>query len=401
MDCGRRNLPAAVFCFERTRLWFRYDEAPVNSLGINASAASPILSLVICTLNEAAAIGPLLAEIGSALEGVSHEIIVVDDDSADGTAQVVAGLAEADPSIRLIVRTGVRGLASAAVAGWDVARGNHLALMDGDGQHDPALLPRLLDALDAGDVDVAIGARNLANEAQALSTGRLHLSRAGVWLAGLVLGARLSDPLSGYFVMTRAFYTQARPRLSAVGFKILVDLVASSPMQVRFIERPTALRERRGGQSKLDARVIADLGALLIEKKLGGLIPARFVLFSGVGVSGVVVNLGVLAVLRSLCNLPFIPAQGLAILTAMGSNFLINNLLTFRDQRLRGWALGQGFLAFVLACALGAVFNWSASVGLHQLLGWPSLIAAAVSAVLAGVFNFWAVRRVTWSEARA
>lgn len=355
-----------------------------------------MLSVVICTLNEAEAIGSLLVEIDGALVGVAHEVIVVDDASTDATAAIVQDWSSTHPEVRLIVREGVRGLASAAVAGWDIARGDLLALMDGDGQHDPALLRRLIEEL-AG-ADVAVGARDLAVEAQALSAARLKMSKAAVRLAGLVLGVRLTDPMSGYFVMTRAFYQETRSRLSAVGFKILIDLLASSRRKARVVEVRTALRERRGGASKLDARVIADLGALLIEKRVGGLVPARFVLFAAVGVSGVLVNLAALQCLTKVVLIPFIPAQGLAILVAMGSNFLINNLLTFRDQRLRGWALARGFLGFVLACALGAVFNWAASVGLHQLLGWPSLISAATSALLAGMFNFAAVRTVTWRK---
>ena len=338
-------------------------------------------------------------EIDEALAGVAHEIIVVDDDSTDATEAVVQARSQTHPHVRLIVRKGVRGLASAAVAGWDAASGQLLALMDGDGQHDPALLRILVDRLTSSGSDIAIGARDLVGEAQALSPVRLQMSKVATRLAGLVLGARLTDPMSGYFVMTRAFYEETRPRLSAVGFKILVDLVASSRRKVRFVEARTSLRERRGGVSKLDARVIADLAALLIEKRLGSLVPARFVLFSAVGVSGVVVNVLVLEALRKLIHIPFIPAQGVAIFTAMGSNFLINNLLTFRDQRLRGLPLARGFAGFVLACALGAAFNWAASAGLHQLLHWPTLAAAIVSALLAGVFNFAAVRRVTWSAA--
>ena len=361
-------------------------------------ADTPFVSVVICTLNEAGAIGELLLEIDDALAGVAHELIVVDDDSADGTAAVVRALSAQRSHVRLIVRTGVRGLASAAVAGWDAARGELLALIDGDGQHDPALLPRLLARLMDEQADIVVGARDLAGEAQGFSVWRLRLSRLGTWLAGLVIGARLTDPMSGYFVMTRGFYSQARPHLSAVGFKILVDMVASCRRPVRVVEVRTALRPRRGGASKLDARVIADLAALLVEKLCKGLIPARFVLFAAVGASGVAINVFTLGLALKTAALAYVAAQGLAIMAAMIWNFWLNNLLTFRDQRLRGLALVQGFIGFVLACALGAVFNWAASVGLHQLLGWPSLAAAGVSALLAGVFNFAAVRRVTWSQ---
>jgi dolichol-phosphate mannosyltransferase len=100
----------------------------------------------------------------------------------------------------------------------------------------------------------------------------VSLSRAGIWLADWALGVRLTDPMTGYFVMRRDFYMRARPRLSGVGFKILVDLVASVRPRPRVVERMTALRPRQGGTSKLDVRVVADLMALLAEKRLGGLL---------------------------------------------------------------------------------------------------------------------------------
>ncbi len=362
-------------------------------LGEAVSAESaPEISIIVCTLNEVAAIGPLIAEIQRTLAGTAHEIIVVDDGSTDGTPAAV--LAPGDPSVRLIERVDIRGLGSAALAGWDAAGAPLLALIDGDGQHDPALLPGLIAALRAADSDLAIAARDLAAQ-QALSPLRVRLSRAGVWLADRALGMHLTDPMSGYFVMTRAFYRRARPRVSGVGFKILVDLAASARPRATFVERTTALRPRRGGESKLDLRVVVDLAALLAEKRLGGLIPARFILFTAVGVSGVVVNLAVLGVMFRGLHLHFAVSQAAAILIAMGWNFWLNNLLTFRDRRLRGMDFLRGFVAFAASCALGAVLNVLIAESLFRLgLRWA--LAGGVGALAAGVFNFWAVRRLTW-----
>lgn len=360
------------------------------------AAPRPDLSLVVCTLNEVEAIGPLIAEIAAAMAAaappLAYEIIVVDDGSTDGTPGAVMALQ--DPRVRLIERVGVRGLASAALAGWDEARAPFLALMDGDGQHDPALLPHLFAALRGSGADLAIGARDLSAH-QALSPLRVRLSKAGVWLAGHALRLPLGDPMSGYFVMRRGFYDEVRPRVSGVGFKILVDLAASARARPRFVELTTALRPRHGGVSKLDLRVIADLVALLAEKRLGGLIPARFILFTGVGVSGVAMNLAVLGLLFRVAGLPFALSQSLAIFVAMGWNFWLNNQLTFRDRRLRGAALARGFLAFVAACAVGAVVNVALAEMLFRFgLPWP--LAGGIGALAAGVFNFWAVRRLTW-----
>lgn len=355
----------------------------------------PRLSLVICTLNEGEAIGPLIDETRGALEaaGVSaFEIIVVDDDSSDQTGAVVTAKAAADPRVRLIVRTGVRGLASAAVRGWDAARGEVLALMDGDGQHDPALIPQLLEEVDGG-ADLAIASRYMSDAASGL-TGRRHwISRAATRLAGLVLRVRLRDPMSGCFAMRRDWYEATRPRLSTVGFKILLDLAASSPRPPRIAELPTALRPRQGGESKLDMRVMLDLASLLIEKRTGKLIPSRFVEFSLVGCSGVVVNLLVLAMLGGL---PFPVAFGIATLVAMTSNYWLNSLLTYRDQRLRGWRRWRGLLMFYVACSGGALLGQGVGNGLIALEA-PRWLAGLAGALSGGVWNYVATRWMIWS----
>lgn len=360
-------------------------------------AGGPSLSLVICTLNEGEAIGPMLAEVQRTLEGLSYEIIVVDDDSSDGTGDRVREIGAADPRVKLVVRKGVRGLASAAVRGWDESRGEFLALMDGDGQHEPDMPRRLLEALQAEEADLAVGSRYLGDQrAAGLSGYRASISRIATWFTGLILRAQLTDPMAGCFVMRRSWYAAARPQLSAIGFKILVDLVASSPKRVKVAERPTALRERLGGESKLDLRVMVDLAALLFEKWTGGRIPARFVMFAGVGASGIVVNV-LLTWLAMKLGIPggFNAAQAVAIVASMAWNFQLNNMLTFRDQRLHGWSLLRGFLGFCLACSGGAVVNWLAAAGLYHVgVDWK--IDTLVGAVVAGVFNFWAVRFTTW-----
>jgi dolichol-phosphate mannosyltransferase len=191
--------------------------------------------------------------------------------------------------------------------------------------------------------------------------------------------------MSGCFVMRREWYEAARPRLSALGFKILFDLAASSPRPVKFVELPTALRARTGGASKLDARVMVELAALFVEKALGGRVSARFLLFAGVGASGVAVNLGLLALGVRLAGEERYPLlQAGAVLGAMVWNFTLNNLLTFRTAPLWGWALARGFVGFCLACSAGAP--------------WP--VAGFVGALSGGLWNFWAVRYTTWRAAR-
>ena len=244
-----------------------------------ASVPCPRVSVVICTLDEHEAIGGVLDDVVADLAHVPHEITVVDDSVVDRTAQVVRSRAWSNPDIRLVRREGAGGLASAAIAGWDVARGDVLAIMVGDAQHDPRLIGRMAGT----PVDVAVASPYMAGGGSGLAGYRHWLSRAGVNVTGLLLGLRLADPMSGCFVMTRAWYESVRPRLSGLGFKILIDIVASDRRRPRLLQIPTALRPRAGGVSKLDLRVVFDLVALLVEKRTGGALPARMTQFLFVG----------------------------------------------------------------------------------------------------------------------
>ncbi|MFT4254224.1 MAG: GtrA family protein, partial [Caulobacter sp.] len=300
------------------------------------------------------------------------------------------------PTIRLLKREGVGGLASAAIAGWDAARGQTLAVMDGDGQHDPRLIGAMLRRMAQGEPDLVVASRYLDGAGSGLSGFRHAISRGGVNLAGLLLGLRLADPMSGCFLMSRDWYETVRPRLSGVGFKILVDVAASGPRRPAVAQIPTALLPRAGGESKLDLRVAFDLVGLLAEKRTNGVLSARLFQFLAVGASGLVVHLGVLGATQA-ADMAFWTGQTLAILVAMTWNFGLNNVLTFRDKRLRGAALWRGLLSFYAACLGGALLNDLAGAGLDAV-GAPWLAAGAGGALLGALWNYHASRRVTWRD---
>ncbi len=354
----------------------------------------PRISLIICTLDEHEAIGGVLDAVSADLAHIAHEIIVVDDSADDRTAQVVEDRARRYRAVRLIHRVGTGGLASAAICGWDAARGQTLAIMDGDGQHDPRLISRMLRRLDETGVELVVASRYLESAESGLRGYRHLLSRAGVGLSSGLLGLRLADPLSGCFLMRRDWYEAVRPRLSGVGFKILVDIAASHHRRPTTVQIPTALLARTGGESKLDLRVIVDLAALLIEKRTGGAVPARMSLFLLVGATGLATHLTVLALSR-LAGFPFWLGQTCAILAAMTWNFGLNNSLTFREQRLRGPALGRGLLSFYAGCLLGALVSEIAAAGLNAA-GAPWALAGLAGAVLGAAWNYQAAKRLTW-----
>lgn len=353
------------------------------------------LSLVICTFNEAGSIDSVLRETLACLpSGLKAEIIVVDDSSDERTADVVRACAAADARVRLIRRTGERGLATAAAAGWRAARGEVLGLMDGDGQHDPAILANLFDAVAVKGADIAVASRYMPGAKTGLSGFRHGLSRCGTALVKIVTGTPTSDPLSGYFLFRRDWWRRAAPNLSPVGYKVLLDLALSGGGRPLVREVPTSLRARLAGESKLDLRVMAELLAQLVEKRTRGVISARFVLFGSVGGTGIAVNLALLSALV-VGGAPFWAAQAGAVVAAMTSNFVLNNLLTFRDRRLSGRAFWQGLLAFYVACTGGAILNQVVGTGLHGL-GLLPVIAGLAGAASAAVWNFASVSRLAW-----
>ncbi|MFO1057156.1 MAG: glycosyltransferase family 2 protein [Dongiaceae bacterium] len=366
------------------------------------AAAPPPLSIVVPTFNERENVGPLAAALAAALPGGGWELIVVDDDSPDGTADAVLRLAERDRRVRCLRRLGRRGLATACIEGALASASPYVAVMDADGQHDERLLPAMLEALQADrSLDLVIGSRYVpGGSAQGWSADRAQASRFAGWLGRKVLRISVADPMSGFFMVRRAAFERAAPHLSGVGFKLLLDLLASAPEPLRVRELPYAFRPRSHGESKLDSRVAGDYLALLWDKAVGAWLPLRFVTFALVGGFGLAVHLVALRLGLTSLGLAFGAAQALATLVAMVSNFLLNNLLTYRDRRLRGLGLLRGLLLFCLVCSLGAVGNVGVA-GLVFAAGQrPGWWLAGLSGALVSVgWNYFATAFLVWNGA--
>jgi dolichol-phosphate mannosyltransferase len=376
-----------------------HDSGPAHrpaSLATTVStAAGPDLTVVIPTYNERDNIRPLVDALGMALQGIHWEALFVDDDSPDGTASAVRAIAQDDARIRCIHRVGRRGLSTAVIEGMLASCAPCLAVMDGDLQHDPAILPKMYEELQAGHVDIVIGSRYA--DGGSIGTwehSRATISQLATRVARFVVTAELTDPMSGFFMLTRPAFESAARGLSGHGFKILLDLFASAPTPLRYKELPFVFRRRSAGESKLDTLVASEYVLLLLDKSIGRYIPVRFLLFSMVGAFGIGVHLAVLRV--ALTGLGFSAAQALATLTAMTSNFLLNNAFTYRDRRLTGWPAITGLVSFWLVCGFGAAANVGiASVAFRQHYGWwlSGLTGAAISAV----WNY-ASSTLTWSR---
>ena len=327
----------------RTLLGLERELASPDASPRTASAAGPALAIVVPTLNERDNVGPLIERLDRLLAGVDWEAVFVDDDSADGTAEHLRDLGSDDRRVRCIRRVGRRGLSSACIEGILSTSARYVAVIDGDLQHDESLLPRMLDILKRGQTDLVVASRYLAlGAADGLSGRRRLLSRAGARLARVLLQSDITDPVSGFFMMRSEVMDNAAVRLSGVGTKILIDILASAPGPLSVTELPYRFRGRQSGGSKLDWFTVLEYLALLAEKVSGGYLPAKFFLFAAVGASGMIVHLLVLRLLLAAVGAGFVGAQTAATATAMVWNYFLNNSLTYRDYRLVGWAALRG-----------------------------------------------------------
>ncbi len=358
------------------------------------------LAIILPTLNERGNLGPLVERIAAAMGPYGWEVIIVDDDSRDGTADEARTLALTDPRVRVIQRIGRRGLASAAIEGFCATAAPYVAVMDADHQHDPALLPAMLESLKARQADIAVASRFAvgASTADWAAPDRERLSAFANRVARRLTGVELTDPMSGYFMLETARARALVPRLSGIGFKILLDLLATSDTPMRVQEFPLKFAARREGESKLDRAILFDFLAGLYDKTLGRVIPTRFALFGTVGGLGVVVHFAVLSALLFALGEGFAQAQTAAVLVAMSFNFWLNNWLTYRDKRLKGWGpVLRGWLGFCATCAVGAFANVAVATFLEgRGVFW---VLAALAGILVGsVWNYALSSRFVWGR---
>ncbi|WP_237438179.1 glycosyltransferase family 2 protein [Alteraurantiacibacter buctensis] len=367
------------------------------------SGAAPLeLAVVMPTLNERGNIAPMVARLEEALGPTGWEAVFVDDNSRDGTADEARRIGRTDPRIRVIQRIGRRGLASAAIEGMCATAAPFVAVMDADHQHDPALLRHMLEAVKSGEADLAYASRfAVGGNADGLtSKGRENGSRFANAVARKLTGTELSDAMSGFFLLrTDQLRSQAQD-LSGIGFKIMLDILATASPQLRVKEFPLKFAERLSGESKLDHAVVLDFLAGLYERYLGRYIPTRFALFGTVGGLGVFVHMAVLAALFRTGLTTFTLATAAATIVAMTFNFWLNNLLTYRDKKLTGAkAMFYGWMGFCATSAVGAFANVAVSSYL-QGHGWRWWAAALIGVVLASVWNYALSSKFVWGRYR-
>lgn len=355
------------------------------------------LGVIIPTYNERANVEILIARLSIVLAGISWEAIFVDDNSPDGTSALVRDIARQNRNIRIVHRIGRRGLSTAVVEGMLASSAPVLAVIDGDMQHDEAILPLLFSKVFLGEAGIAVGTRySEGGGTGEWSSGRLRISQWATKMSKLILRADLTDPMSGFFVISRSVLMDAVPKLSSVGFKILLDIVASLQTKPTIVEIPYVFRSRAMGESKAGALVAVEYLALLADKTVGRFLPVRLLSFLAVGSIGVGIHLTALASALAI-GFTFLSAEIIATMTAMTANFTLNNIFTYHDRRLRGRKIFRGLLSYYAICGVGGVANIGIGTWLNgQNSSW--WVAGLAGVIVGAVWNFTASSFVTWRK---
>lgn len=357
------------------------------------------LSIVVPTFNERENVPLVVEALDAALGRVNWEVVFVDDDSTDGTLGALAQAARGDTRVRYLHRIGRRGLSSAVTEGIQSTSAPIVAVMDADMQHDERLLPQMHEAFADPSLDVAVGSRYVDGGGLGeWAEDRKTISRVATELSRLVIRNHLTDPMSGFFMIRREAFESAHRNLSNQGYKILLDILASAKRALKAAEFAYTFRNRSHGESKLDEAAVMDYIALLIDKSIGAYIPSRFVIFSMVGALGVVVHMSILAGLFETGFASFLVAQAVATAIAMTFNFFINNTLTYRDKRLKGFGqIARGLLTFGLVSAVGAIAN----VGVANFLfvqNYAWYVSGIAGILVGAVWNYAASATFTWGK---
>lgn len=361
-----------------------------------------LLSLVIPTYNERQNIASLIHRVTSALEKAidSFEIIVVDDDSPDGTWQVAEELALRNSHLRVIRRQGEKGLATAVATGWKAAKGEILGVMDGDLQHAPETLLDLVNSILNKDADIVVASRNVSGGGVSeWSLIRRTVSWGASCIATLALPGILTtvrDPMSGFFLFKRSVIES--DSLKPEGYKILLEVLAKGKYKT-VLEVPYIFEERKEGGSKLGPKQYLEFIVHIarLARETGHI--GRFLRFCLVGFSGVFVNEGALQLFTEVGGLYYLYSSLLAVEVAIVSNFLLNEFWTFRDrssQLSSGSNRLKRFLKFNLICALGGVLNVSVLWALTDLAGLNYLISNLFGIGVSTIWNYGLNSNITW-----
>jgi dolichol-phosphate mannosyltransferase len=366
------------------------------------------ISLVIPAYKERENIEPLVTRLADTLANYKYEIVIIDDNSADGTEELVESLAARYP-VRIVVRRGKKGLASAVVDGFGCANGDIIVVMDADLQHPPEVVPLLIEAIDKG-ADIAVGSRYIkGGGCEGWSLMRRIISKGAAFLSHLFLPStrKIKDPMSGFFAIRKSVVKEAN--LNPSGFKILLEILMLGKWE-SVVEVPFMFVTRARGESKLNTRQQLDYLKHIysLMRRTGEL--TRFIKFCIVGGSGVIVNLGLYALLTRFAGFTPIDDTSSGILsgnialiisieTSIITNFILNNFFTFSDRNIGGvGAFFKRLLNFNLICLAGALIQIGITNLCAVVIGINDILSVLIGIIIAFLWNYLLNNFLTWKK---
>ncbi|TGK22221.1 glycosyltransferase family 2 protein [Leptospira fluminis] len=379
----------------------------------------PDVSVLIPTYNEAENINLIVGRVSNILKKENYEILIIDDNSPDGTWRIAEELGENDERIRIIRRMGEKGLSSAVMTGMASARGKYFVVMDADLQHDENILPQMIGDLSSG-FDLAVGTRYASGGSVGKwSALRSLMSRFATWFARRFLPIGVSDPMSGFFGLKKEVFDRVENRMNPRGFKILLEILGRSKVALKVAEIPYIFRNRARGDSKLDNSVVRNFLVAILDIRFGKWVSPTFLLYCIVGFLGVFVNIGGFLFLEAAgfgevhTGFRILPKFSLSVLFGIElsviSNFVLNNYFTFYERRYFRWDALRGFLIFSLVSVLGIFVQLSVFHFLYYRLlpefgstpGWEARLVCDLLAIALAMFtNYLLNSNVTWMESK-
>ena len=354
------------------------------------------LSIVIATLNEEGNIAKLYKEISNSLKNtnLSWDLIFVDDNSNDKTIDEINLLREIDKNILLIRRFNKRGLSSALLQGALSSNSKYILFMDADLQHNPKYIENLFSAITTSDANLVSASRFLKKQ-NFLNKKRYKASIIVNRILQKITKLSFSDILTGYFIIEKKFLFENFNKFSTTGFKILLDIILSTKKTIIYKEISFDFEPRYKGNSKLNNKIIIDFVYLILDKTLGKILPARYVIYSFVGLSGAILQIVSFYILYNI--LGFNLSLALSIVIAMSINFILNNEFTYSDLKLKGVNFFYGLFKFYFFCSFGALFNFLTAKTLYDYL---SIIYLSLffGALVGSVWNYSMNKSFNWKD---
>jgi dolichol-phosphate mannosyltransferase len=356
------------------------------------------IALVLPTFNEKDNILIIIERIQKALKGKSFQIVVVDDNSPDLTWEIAQKTARKHNNVQVVRRLHESGLSSAIIEGFSIADSRYMVVMDADLQHDEKILPRFLKGFMEDNYDIIIGSRKTdGGEIAEWSFIRRFISWVATQMAHFILKNNVTDPMSGFFGVSKSILETSTGKINPRGFKLLLEILAHNP-GVQILEIGYSFQKRIHGKSKLNTNVIVDYLIALYELSLGKYIPLRFIRFSIIGVSGLVVNQAGVWAGMNLLNLTEYYSLVVGIELSLISNYFLNNFWTFHDYRHKGLKMISGVILYHIISLTGAVINYSTAILFINRFQLNIYISNFIGVMISAVWNYRINFQVTWKK---